>query len=320
MRIGSLKFRGASTVTWQAIFPRWARQDKIDIFWSPRHQLPLWLPRRCRKVVTVHDVVWKRFPEVMDWRVRLTERLMVPLSLRIADQVITDSCFSRSEILSFFPRAARKLDVVYLASSLGGCDAASPSPVSQPYFLAVGSYEPRKNFERMLRAYVEYRRESHRPWDLVIVGAGQWGAFDVHQFVAASQLQSCVHLIRGIDDAALCSLYAHAQAVVMVSLYEGFGLPLVEGMQWGLPLIASNSSAVVEVAGDAGISVDPYDTPAIAAAFRHMEEDAGLRAELARKSRERGRLFSWQRAAAETVALVTGQNPCSAAVCEGDQG
>lgn len=306
IRTGTLEFRGSSTVTWQISFPVWAWQDKIDIFWSPRHQLPLCLPRRCRKVVTIHDIVWKRFPDTMHRKVLMLESLMVPLSLRIADQAITDSHFSKSEILSVFPRVGNKLEVVHLASSLRTEGETPPCPFSRPYFLSVGSYEPRKNLERMLRAYLRYRQDSREPCDLVIVGTGQWGTFNVSQFVTENQLHSCVHLIRRIDDSMLRSLYAHAHALVMVSLYEGFGFPLVEAMQWGLPLIASNTSSVAEVAGDAGISVDPHDTPSIAAAFRRIAEDEDLRAELAQKSLERGRQFSWQRAASETMALLTG--------------
>ncbi|MFP5228296.1 MAG: glycosyltransferase family 4 protein [Acidobacteriota bacterium] len=307
IRTGALRFRGSGTLSWQLMFPQWARQDRIHVFWSPRHQLPLMLPSQCKKVLTVHDVVWKRFPETMSRGVLILERVLVPCSLRIADQVITDSHFSKSEILSFLPEIRSKLDVVYLASSLRADTETLPCPVVRPYFLAVGSYEPRKNLERMLRAYLHYRQGSSgsEPLDLVIAGTGQWGSFDAGRFIAENQLQSCVHLIRGIDDAVLCSLYAHARALVMVSLYEGFGLPLVEAMQWGLPLIASSTSSVSEVAGDAGFIVDPLDIRSIALAFHRIGADGELCSVLSRKSQERGRQFSWQRTASETMDLLT---------------
>lgn len=307
IRIGTLRFRGSATVTWQVFFPLWARRDKIDVFWSPRHQLPVILPGRCRKVVTIHDVVWKRFPETMHRQVLMLESLLVPFSLRVADQAITDSYFSRSEILSLFPGAEDKLDVVYLASSLRSDGEPAPCPFSTPYFLTVGSYEPRKNLERLLRAYLQYRQHNRAPLDLVIVGTGQWGNFNVSEFIAQNQMQANVHLIRGVDDSVLRSLYANARALVMVSLYEGFGLPLVEAMQYGLPLIASNTSSVAEIAGPAGLLVDPMDTEAIAGGFTRITQDEGLRAELAQKSQERGRQFSWQRAASETMALLSGE-------------
>jgi len=232
----------------------------------------------------------------------------MPLSLRIADQAVTDSWFSRSEILHYFPWANDKLAVVYLGSILKAEGKVGVCPLSVPYLLTVGSYEPRKNFERMLRAYLLYRQNNREPWDLAIVGTGQQATFTaVSEFVAENQLQSCVHLLGGIDDSILRSLYAHARAVVMISLYEGFGLPLVEAMQWDLPLIASNTSSVAEIAGPAGLLVDPMDTEAIAGGFTRIAQDEGLRAELAQKSHERGRQFSWQRAASETMALLSGE-------------
>ena len=124
-------------------------------------------------------------------------------------------------------------------------------PISSPYFLFVGSNGPHKNLKRMLLAYVQYRKLSPRPSDLVIAGSDQWGDFSVIDFIQTNYLQTCVHLIQHVDDGVLSALYAQSQALVLVSLYEGFGLPLVEAMEWGIPLIASNTSSVAEVAGDA---------------------------------------------------------------------
>lgn len=308
VRTGGISSLGRSTAFAQVFFPIWALRDGIDVFWSPRHQLPLLLPPRCRKVLTVHDVVWKRFPQSIPRGLLALEALLMPLSLRIADQAVTDSWFSRSEILHYFPWANDKVAVVYLASILKAEEKVGACPLRVPYFLTVGSYEPRKNFERMLRAYLQYRQINRQPWDLAIVGTGQQATFTaVSEFVAENQLQSCVHLLGGIDDSILRSLYAHARAVVMISLYEGFGLPLVEAMQWDLPLIASNTSSVAEIAGPAGLLVDPMDTEAIADGFTRITQDEGLRAELAQKSQECGRQFSWQRAASETMALLSGE-------------
>jgi glycosyltransferase involved in cell wall biosynthesis len=117
-------------------------------------------------------------------------------------------------------------------------------------------------------------------------------------------LQACIHLIQHVDDAVLSALYAHARALVLVSLYEGFGLPLVEAMQWGIPLIASNTSSVAEIAGDAALLVDPNDTDAIAKAFGRMAEDEALRSNLSHKARIHGQQFSWKQTASETMALM----------------
>ena len=218
----------------------------------------------------------------------------MPLAIRIADHVIADSQFTRSEVLTFFPATKGKIDVIYLASSLRNDGATSPCPISSPYFLFVGSSEPRKNLERMLLAYVRYRKLSSHPSDLVIAGSDQWGEFSAIDFIRTNDLQACVHLIQHVDDGVLSSLYAHAQALVLVSLYEGFGLPLVEAMQWGIPLIASNNSSVAEIAGDAALLVDPNDTDAIAQAFRRMTDDEPMRSSLAHNAKIRGQQFSWK--------------------------
>jgi glycosyltransferase involved in cell wall biosynthesis len=306
MRTGEISSRGLSTAFSQVFFPLWALKDGIDVFWSPRSHLPILLPPHIRKVLTVHDVVWKRFPETMTRGTLFLEALFMPLALRIADHVIADSQFTLSEVLTFFPGAKDKIDVIYLASSLGNNGAAGPCPISSPYFLFVGSSEPRKNQERMLLAYVQYRKLSPHPSDLVIAGSFQWGDFSVIDFIRTNDLQTCVHLIQHIDDGVLSALYAHAQALVLVSLYEGFGLPLVEAMQWGIPLIASNTSSVAEIAGDAGLLVDPCDTDAIAKAFGQMTEDEPMRQDLSHRAEARGRQFSWKKAASETMALIVG--------------
>jgi glycosyltransferase involved in cell wall biosynthesis len=178
--------------------------------------------------------------------------------------------------------------------------------VSSSYFLFVGSEEPRKNLKRLLQAYIQYRKLSLSPFDLVIAGTYQWGEFRVIDFIQANDLQLWVHLIQNADDTVLRALYAHAQALVLVSVYEGFGLPLVEAMQWDIPLIASNNSSVAEIAGNAALLVDPYDTDAIAQALRRMAEDPAIRSELACKARIRGQQFSWKQAAAEVMASMVG--------------
>jgi glycosyltransferase involved in cell wall biosynthesis len=306
VRVRQLHVPRFRTIFQEALFAAWARRDKIDVFWSPTARLPVLLPSHVRKILTVHDMVWKRFPETMPRRGHTVDRLLLSRSFRIADHVIADSKFTRSEILVFFPDTRCEINVVYLASNLRAEGATGSCPVSGPYFLFVGSKEPRKNLRRLLEAYLQYRTNSSLPIDLVIAGSCEWGDFSVNKFILANDLHASVHVIENADDTVLRALYANAHALVMVALYEGFGLPLVEAMQWNLPLIASNNSAVAEIAGDAALLVDPCDVDAIAEALRRMEEDSAIRSELALLSGIRGMQFSWKQAAAETMALILG--------------
>lgn len=305
IRAGAVHRSGLSTIFAQLFFPVWALMDAIDVFWSPYSQLPVLLPPRIRKVLTVHDVVRKRFPTTMTRGTLVIEALLTPLSLRIADHLVANSHFTRSEVMTFFPGTGCKIDVVYLASSLRTDGAMGPCQLSTPYFLFVGSFEPRKNIKRMLHAYVQYRTSCLSPLDLVIAGSDQWGEFRVSDFIQTNNLQSCVHLFRHVDDTVLRAFYAHAQALVLVSLYEGFGLPLVEAMQWGTPLIASNTSSLAEIAGDAALLVDPNDTDAIAEAFRRITKDEAMRSKLAHNAETRGQQFSWKQTALETMAILS---------------
>jgi len=305
VRTGAVLRPGFSTLFSQVFFPVWALKDGIDVFWSPYHILPLLLLPHVRKMVTVHDVGWKRFPRKMIPG-STVESVLMPLSLRLADHIIAVSQFTRAEVQALFPGVKCAIDVIYPAPSLTADGHTDTCPLSNPYLLFVGSNVPRKNIKRMMEAYIKYREVSPCPLDMVLVSTYRWSSFSIENFIEANNLQPCVHLIKNLDDRALSSLYAHARAVVLVSLYEGFGLPLVEAMQWGVPLVASNSSSVAEIAGKAALFVDPNDTDAIAEAFSHITKDDALHAKLVHESKLRVRQFSWKQAAAETMALITG--------------
>lgn len=313
IRTGNVKRRAMSTPFAQAMFPLWSMADRIDVFWSPRHHLPLLLPPSVRKVVTVHDLVWKRFPDTMTRGGHSIETLLMPASLRSADQIIAVSQFTRQEITGFFPTLAAKIEVIYEASTLPSisANAAADKQPGHPYFLFVGSSEPRKNLARLLQAYRKYCSSTEKPLDLVIAGSYQWGEFNAQSFVAQNELAQRVRFVRDIDDDALARLYANAWALVMPSLYEGFGLPLVEAMQWGLPIISSSAGAMSEIAGDAALMVDPQSTDAICQAMSALTTNGALRAQLAQRSKARGAQFDWQSAARQTLAalVLDGRNP-----------
>jgi glycosyltransferase involved in cell wall biosynthesis len=308
LRTGNVRRRALSTPFAQAVFPLWSSRDRIDVFWSPRHHLPLLLPRHVRKVVTVHDLVWKRYPRTMTTGGRLIESLLMPASLHCADRIITVSEFTRSEVMAVFPAAAGKIDVIYEASALqpgaGFAPAQYPPPTARRYFLFVGSSEPRKNLPRLLQAYRQYRSSVAEPADLVLAGSYQWGEFDPRTFAAEHDLSHCMHILRDVDDPSLAALYAHAHALVMPSLYEGFGLPLAEAMHWGVPVITSENSAMAEVAADAALLVDPLSTESIQRALHDMAENTALHERLHRAASARSAQFDWQAAATRTLALL----------------
>jgi glycosyltransferase involved in cell wall biosynthesis len=173
--------------------------------------------------------------------------------------------------------------------------------IGRPFFLTAGSFNPRKNLLRVCRAFAGLLERI--PHSLVLVGSRGWDDEAVWEELGSPQLRGRVHPLGFVDDRELCALYAAADGLIFASLFEGFGLPAAEAMGAGCPVIAANATSLPEVVGKAGILVDPLDTAAIAAAMSRLAKEAGLRAELAAKGRERARMFSWSTACEGTTAV-----------------
>lgn len=283
----------------QVLFPRWAALDRADVFWSPRHRVPFLMPTPT--VVTIHDLVWKHAPETMRRRGYLLERATMPRTIRQASGLIAVSRATRCSINRYFPEAADKTTVVHPASftAASGIEAI-PSP--RPFGLFVGTVEPRKNLQRLLTAFARIRNDVEH--DLHLVGGPGWRMPNASALIRANRLESRVHALGALEDRDLLRQYAGCDFVAMPSLYEGCGLPIIEAMTFGKPVIAGNISAMPEVAGDAGLLVDPTSTDDIARGLKRMMTDTALRSRLAVAARRRAADFSWDSAAAETIRII----------------
>lgn len=282
------------------LFARWARQNSIDVYWGTRHQLPPGLPAHIRAVVTVYDMVWKAFGETMRFPGKQIETLLTPPALRRADAIAAISQFTAREINRFVPDVADKTHVVPCGTTM----MASPGNPAQAelhnrsgYFLFVGTPEPRKNLQRMIQAYASYVRSAVQPRDLVIVGSGGWGMPPLTELVADAHLQDRVHLLGGIDDNQLALLYANAHALVLVSLYEGFGLPVLEALSAGTPVLVSADSAMAEVAAGSALTVDPYSLRSISEGLLAIDSDVALYRNLLKEIPSRVAHYSWDTSA-----------------------
>ena len=292
----------------QLFFPLWARRDKIDVFWSPRHQLPLLLARHIRAVVTIHDLVWLRSGQTMRFPGRQIEGFLMPRSLRMADEVVAVSEFTRSELDYHFPHLPQNIKVVTGASHIANIAGAArfSRPSGMPYFLFVGTMEPRKNLQRLLQAYRLYVDEERRPLQLKIVGGRGWGGVDSGEMVGQLALDSHVEVLGKVSEGKLSALYSNAYAVVMPSLYEGFGLPIVESLSQGVPVITSRNSAMSEVAGAAGVLVDPYSEREICDALLQLTADKALYSNLAGRARRESERYDWEQSACTMYTLLAG--------------
>lgn len=294
--------RGAQLA--QLLFPLWARRDRVDVLWGPRHQLPPLMPRTLRMVLTIHDLVWKEYGETMRFPGRQIENFLTPRALARADVIAVVSLFTKAQLEKYFPGVAHKVELVPGASVLAGIDdvpATGRKENKGAYFLFVGTLEPRKNLPRLLRAYRRYAQDNPRARPLKIAGGSGWGKQDIAGLVQQLGLDEQVQLLGRVDDNTLAALYRGAHALLMPSLYEGFGLPVVEALSAGVPVITSRDSAMAEVAGVAGLCVDPLSESDICRAMAWIDNDRELHAALAAGTALEASRYSWDKSA-ETMA------------------
>jgi len=263
-------------------------------------------------VITAHDLSWIRFPETHPAeRVKLMNRVF-PRSLEQAAHVVTDAEFTRQEIIEYFGIAPHRITSVPLAArdnfhprseeecqSVLGAQGLS----YRSYILCVGTLEPRKNLELMIRAYAAMPPAFRARWPLVLVGMRGWLTSSLESVMQTLVASGEVRSLGFVSEDDLAVLYAGASMLVYPSLYEGFGLPPLEAMRSGTPVIVSNSSTLPEVVGDAGVLIDPHDVPGLRDAVLRLAEDSEHWTARHVASLRQASRFSWARCARETIAI-----------------
>ncbi len=261
-------------------------------------------------VLTVHDLIFRHLPEHHKTLNRWYLNWTMPLYCRRADRIITISHATRRDLIAAYDVPPAKITVIH--------EAADPRFRPQPpeaveavrtrydlparYLLSVGTIEPRKNLARLLEAFETLHAEGLTD-ALVVVGGRGWLYDDFFARLERSPAREAVLFPGYVPDADLPPIYAGAQALAFPSLYEGFGLPVLEAMACGTPVACSNTSSLPEVAGDAALLFDPRDVTAITRALRRLLSDDALHADLRQRGLDRAATFSWDRVAAETEAV-----------------
>lgn len=290
----------------------WLARMGIQVFHSPD---TLGFPLICRRcvalVATIHDLIPQLFPQSVTRGHRLIRCAMLPLVVRRADRLIVDSQATARDLLELFPDAARKVRVVHL-----GVDSRfAPAPLHEvaalrqrldlpsEYMLYLGTLSPRKNLDRVFEAYglLQERKEDVPP--LVVAGKPGWLWEPIMRKVDALGLRTRVIFCGFVPDEGLPALLTGATLFALPSLYEGFGLPVLEAMACGTPVVTSDRSSLPEVAGDAAVLVDPESPEAIADGIRRVLHDNPYRAELRRRGFDRARAFRWEVTARQTMAV-----------------
>ena len=283
----------------------------VDLYHATDFVLP---PTRkgTRTLLTVHDLSFIRVPSTASPPLKAFLDETVPRSVEAADHVLADSEATKSDLIDLYETRADKITVLYSGVDSGFSQVSDPIELERvrlkygleqvSYLLSVGTVQPRKNYSRVIEAMSEIRRMGH---DLhyVIAGTSGWLEDEMRQAIERTEMNDCVHLLGLIEDRDLPALYSGARMLAMVSLYEGFGLPVLEAMACGTPVVTSNLSSLPEVSGDAALLVDPYDTGAIREAILELETDADKRAQLIQAGFLRAKRFSWNRAARQLRSI-----------------
>jgi glycosyltransferase involved in cell wall biosynthesis len=288
--------------------PRAAKRAGVDLIHSPAYTAPFWAG--VPVILTIHDVSYARHPEWYPYRRDILRRTFYRLSASAATEIMTVSEFSADEIAAAYGIPRSRITVV--PHGVGGAFAPGepsarptslPPGVSTPFLLHVGDLHERRNLGVVARAVLEVRRTGGqaRALSLVLAGLDQGVGDELSAVASAAGAPDAVVRLGPVSEGGLIALYRSATALVYPSLYEGFGLPILEAMASGTPVIASHAASMPEVLGDAGILLDPHDDRAWTDAVSRVVNDEALRATLRCKGLTRARQFTWQQTAQVTL-------------------
>lgn len=281
----------------------------IDIFHAPDFVLPP--VRHAKTILTIHDLAFLLHPECADQRLRAYLEQVVPRSVARADYIIADSENTRNDVICLLDADPDRVFVIpggveprfRPASSESVADVRQAYGLDGPYILAVGVIEPRKNFPRLIEAYTRFRRKAGFRHQLVIAGGRGWLSDETFREAERSAYSGDIRFTGFVPEERLPALYTGADVFAYPSLYEGFGLPVLEAMACGTPVICANTSSLPEFAGDAAVLIPPDDPGAIANALETVCGEDGLRHQLHERGYARAREYRWERSAEMLLEL-----------------
>jgi glycosyltransferase involved in cell wall biosynthesis len=297
-----IELAGNYSVSEQFKVPLALQRERVTLFHAPHYVLPPLV--RCRSVVTIHDCIHLMFPQYLPNRGALAyARTSMAMAARRATRVLTVSESSKTDIMRFFGTDPSKIDVIYNAyDARFGAEPREEDVVRvreryqlhDEFVLYAGNVKPHKNLERLIDAFHIVRSRGLDHLKLVMIGDDISKYASLRRAVHQYQLHKYVRFLGYLPEETLAVMYRLAGVFVFPSLYEGFGLPPLESMASGTPVVTSNVSSLPEVAGDAAQLVDPYDPEAIADGIYRVLTDVDLRRELRRRGLARAHQFSWE--------------------------
>ncbi len=288
-------------------------KDGIDLFWGTENILPLDLPGGIKKVITVFDLVWLHHPQLLNIDNFFILPLLAGRSIKKSDFILTISNQVEQDIIREFAISPEKISVTYLGISrefkpLDKAESAEfiakKYQVSSKYILFLSNIEPKKNITNLLKAFRILKNEYNCGCQLLLAGTKRWNAFNIFRNYKSLKLSSEEAKFLGyVDFQDLPKLYSGADMFILPSLYEGFGLPALEAMAYGTPVVVSDIPVFREILGEAALFADPHSPKDIAGTMRRVLADPALAQGLRQKGLERVELFSWEKAAKELLRV-----------------
>lgn len=314
VRVPELYRPAIKNILWhQTRLPHLARQNQLDLLHIPSYRRMLWT-RPCATVATIHDLAPFRVPQKYDWKRMIYGRVIAKQLAGRQDKIIAISENTARDIRTFFQVPGERIHVVHNGleherfrlgnSAEARSRALERFGLAKPFFLYTARLEhPGKNHVRLIEAFARFKNETQSDWQLALAGSDWHGAETIHAAIANSSAKSDIKCLGFVSDADLPDLYRAARVFVYPSLYEGFGMPPLEAMACGCPVISSPRGSLAEVLGDAAAIVDPEDVSALANSMSLLASSPEIRERFLRAGLAQAKKFDWSRTAAETLKV-----------------
>lgn len=301
-----LKFIEASPVKWHFRVLKDLKQEKTDLFFAPTsYIIPAFAPKNLRVIITVHDLVAFLYPATHNTKAMIVERLTLKKALKKVSDVFTVSENTKKDLLKRFKFREQRIHLTPCAASQVFSEPVSDEELSafkkeknlpDNFLLAVGTLEPRKNFSTLIKSFVNIKKW-HPDYKLVIVGKKGWKFEQIESAIKKYKMEKDVVFPGYLKDEELKKMYKLAKVFVFPSLYEGFGIPPLEAMAGGCPVVSSNLASLPEVVGDAGILIDPTNAYKLADAVSGLLENDNVRNMMIERGYKQAEKFKWENSA-----------------------
>ncbi len=285
-------------------------EKEMDLFFAPDHHIPKF--DHIPVIATIMDAYPLIYPKLVSQRLRKFKNIAFKRTSKWADHIITISEHSKQDIIHYFDIPAKDISVIPLGVNRAFFQKIPDDKreavrqkfgLKEDYFIFVGTIQPRKNLSRLIEAYLSLPSTLRQKHPLVIIGHYGWGEDDLKHKLDTLGKSDTIHHLTHVSDQELYALLQSALAMVYPSLYEGFGLPILEGFASQIPVITSSTTSIPEVAGDAACYVDPLDSSDIATKMKQLVNDKMMREEMIKKGLKKVETFSWEQCAEEHLKL-----------------